>query len=76
MTQTVVEGKSPGELDLKRTSVFIVFGAAYLGVFQWWIQVPILLSLSPVCVCVCVSLPLSVCLQACLFVMQPGGQVP
>merc|ERR1712159_186235 len=39
LTQTAVEGKGPSELDLKRTSVFIVFGAAYLGGFQWWIQV-------------------------------------
>ena len=39
MTQTVVEGKGPMEIDYKRNLVFIVFGAAYLGGFQWWIQV-------------------------------------
>jgi len=39
MTQCVVEGKGITEIDVKRNFVFIVFGAVYLGGFQWWIQV-------------------------------------
>jgi len=39
MTQTVVEKKKWNEIDIKRNLVFVVFGATYLGCFQWWIQV-------------------------------------
>jgi len=39
LTQTTIEGKSLSEVDFKRNLVFIVFGATYLGGFQWWIQV-------------------------------------
>ena len=39
MTQTCVEGKAVTEIDVKRNLVFVVFGAVYLGGFQWWIQV-------------------------------------
>jgi hypothetical protein len=39
MTQTCVDGKSLSQVDVKRNLVFIVFGAVYLGGFQWWIQV-------------------------------------
>jgi hypothetical protein len=73
MTQTVVEGKSLGELDLKRTSVFIVFGAAYLGGFQWWIQVSISLSRS-VYLSVCRSVGRSVLSDfVCVCVCMPAG---
>merc|ERR1711939_851863 len=40
MTQTVVEKKSfPNEIDWKRNASFTVFGFAYLGGFQYWLQV-------------------------------------
>ncbi len=31
--------RPPQQIDWKRNMVFIVFGALYLGCFQWWIQV-------------------------------------
>ena len=34
-----VEGRGFWEIDWKRNVVFLVFGAAYLGGFQYWIQV-------------------------------------
>lgn len=37
--QTVAEGKSFGEIDWKRNGIFVVFGFAYLGGFQWYIMV-------------------------------------
>jgi len=39
MTQMVVEGKKFSEVDFKRNGIFVVFGFAYLGGFQWWIMV-------------------------------------
>ena len=40
MTQTVVEKKSfPNGIDWKRNASFTVFGFAYLGGFQYWLQV-------------------------------------
>ena len=39
MTQMAVEGKSFDQIDWKRNAVFIVFGAGYLGCFQWYLQV-------------------------------------
>lgn len=39
MTQTVAEGKSLKEIDWKRNGVFVVFGFAYLGGFQYWLMV-------------------------------------
>ena len=40
LTQTVVEKKSfPNGIDWKRNASFTVFGFAYLGGFQYWLQV-------------------------------------
>ena len=40
LTQTVVEKKSfPSGIDWKRNASFTVFGFAYLGGFQYWLQV-------------------------------------
>mmetsp|Transcript_41745 Transcript_41745/g.97755 ORF Transcript_41745/g.97755 Transcript_41745/m.97755 type:complete len:264 (-) Transcript_41745:237-1028(-) len=39
MAQVVAEGKKWNEIDWKRNGIFIVFGAAYLGGFQYWIMV-------------------------------------
>lgn len=39
MTQMVAEGKSLDEIDWKRNGIFVVFGFAYLGGFQWWLMV-------------------------------------
>lgn len=39
ITQTTIEQKSFSEIDWRRNGVFVVFGATYLGGFQWWIQV-------------------------------------
>ena len=39
MVQTVVDGKSLAEVDWRRNGIFIVFGAAYLGGFQYWLMV-------------------------------------
>jgi hypothetical protein len=39
MVQTVAEGKSLEEVDWKRNGIFVVFGFAYLGGFQWWLMV-------------------------------------
>lgn len=37
--QTVAERKSFDEIDWKRNGVFVVFGFAYLGGFQYWLMV-------------------------------------
>lgn len=37
--QTAAEGKKFSEIDWKRNSIFVVFGFAYLGGFQWYIMV-------------------------------------
>lgn len=37
--QTVAEGKSFSEIDWRRNGIFVVFGFAYLGGFQWYIMV-------------------------------------
>jgi len=39
MAQTIAEKKSFSEIDWKRNGIFVVFGAAYLGGFQYWIMV-------------------------------------
>lgn len=39
VVQLVAEGKSMSEVDWKRNGIFIVFGAVYLGGFQYWIMV-------------------------------------
>lgn len=39
MVQMVAEGKTLSEVDWKRNGIFVVFGCAYLGGFQWWIMV-------------------------------------
>jgi hypothetical protein len=38
MCQMVAERKSLNEVDWKRNAVFVVFGFAYLGCFQYYIQ--------------------------------------
>jgi len=37
--QTVAERKSFDEIDWKRNGIFVVFGFAYLGGFQYWLMV-------------------------------------
>lgn len=39
MVQTVAERKSLAEVDWKRNAIFVVFGFAYLGGFQWFLMV-------------------------------------
>lgn len=39
LTQTVAERKSLSEVDWKRNGIFVVFGFAYLGGFQWFLMV-------------------------------------
>ena len=39
MTQMVAERKSLSEVDWKRNGIFVVFGFAYLGGFQYWLMV-------------------------------------
>mgnify|MGYP006191179741 CR=1 FL=1 len=40
LTQTVVEKKAfPGDVDWRRNGAFTCFGFAYLGGFQYWLQV-------------------------------------
>jgi len=39
MIQTVADGKSLQEVDWKRNGIFVVFGFAYLGGFQWFLMV-------------------------------------
>lgn len=39
MVQTIAEGKSLSEVDWKRNGIFVVFGFAYLGGFQWFLMV-------------------------------------
>jgi len=39
IAQCVVERKRLEEVDWKRNMVFVLFGAGYLGGFQWWLQV-------------------------------------
>jgi hypothetical protein len=39
MVQKVAEGKSWSEIDWKRNAIFVVFGFAYLGGFQWYLMV-------------------------------------
>eukprot|EP00629_Pelagomonadales_sp_RCC1024_P013226 CAMPEP_0119260354 /NCGR_PEP_ID=MMETSP1329-20130426/778_1 /TAXON_ID=114041 /ORGANISM="Genus nov. species nov., Strain RCC1024" /LENGTH=193 /DNA_ID=CAMNT_0007259777 /DNA_START=132 /DNA_END=713 /DNA_ORIENTATION=+ len=42
MTQTVVEKRGPSEIDWKRNGSFCLFGFAYLGGFQYWMQVNVM----------------------------------
>ena len=39
VAQLVAEGKSFDEVDWKRNFIFVVFGFAYLGAFQYWLMV-------------------------------------
>lgn len=39
LVQMVAEGKSLQEVDWKRNGIFVVFGFAYLGGFQWFLMV-------------------------------------
>lgn len=39
LAQMAAEGKSLGEVDWKRNGIFVVFGFAYLGCFQYWLMV-------------------------------------
>mmetsp|Transcript_52433 Transcript_52433/g.147137 ORF Transcript_52433/g.147137 Transcript_52433/m.147137 type:complete len:259 (-) Transcript_52433:42-818(-) len=39
LAQVVGEQKSLGEVDWKRNAIFVVFGFAYLGCFQYWLMV-------------------------------------
>ena len=39
MAQVVVERKKFEEIDWKRNAIFVVFGFAYLGGFQYWLMV-------------------------------------
>jgi hypothetical protein len=39
MVQTTVEKKSFSEIDVKRNAIFLLFGLAYLGGFQWWLLI-------------------------------------
>jgi len=39
MTQVVAEGKSVDDIDWKRNGLFVIFGFAYLGGFQYWLMV-------------------------------------
>lgn len=39
LCQTVAERKSFDEIDWKRNGIFVVFGFAYLGGFQYWLMI-------------------------------------
>jgi hypothetical protein len=39
VAQMVAERKSLNEVDWKRNAIFVVFGFAYLGGFQYWLMV-------------------------------------
>jgi len=39
VVQTVAERKSLSEVDWRRNGIFVLFGFAYLGGFQWWLMV-------------------------------------
>jgi hypothetical protein len=39
MVQTTVEKKSFSEIDVRRNAIFLLFGLAYLGGFQWWLLI-------------------------------------
>lgn len=39
LVQVVVDKKKPSEIDYKRNAIFVVFGFAYLGGFQYWLLV-------------------------------------
>jgi len=39
IVQMVAEGKSLGEVDWRRNGIFVLFGFAYLGGFQWYLMV-------------------------------------
>jgi hypothetical protein len=39
LAQVVAERKSFNEIDWKRNGIFVVFGFAYLGCFQYWLMV-------------------------------------
>ena len=39
LAQIVAEKKSLHEIDLKRNLIFVVFGFAYLGCFQYWLMI-------------------------------------
>lgn len=39
IVQTIAEGKKLSDVDWRRNGIFVVFGFAYLGGFQWWLMV-------------------------------------
>ena len=39
MVQVVVDGRDLEDIDYKRNAIFVVFGFAYLGGFQYWLMV-------------------------------------
>mmetsp|Transcript_30212 Transcript_30212/g.44646 ORF Transcript_30212/g.44646 Transcript_30212/m.44646 type:complete len:270 (-) Transcript_30212:83-892(-) len=39
MTQVMAEGKSFDEIDWQRNGIFVIFGFAYLGGFQYWLMI-------------------------------------
>ena len=39
VVQVAADGKKFSEIDWKRNGIFVVFGFAYLGCFQWWLMV-------------------------------------
>jgi hypothetical protein len=47
VAQCVIERKSLQEVDWKRNLVFCLFGAVYLGAFQYWYQVNVFKRLFP-----------------------------
>mmetsp|Transcript_31291 Transcript_31291/g.57303 ORF Transcript_31291/g.57303 Transcript_31291/m.57303 type:complete len:261 (-) Transcript_31291:215-997(-) len=47
VTQTVIEKKSLKEVDWQRNSVFMLFGAVYLGGFQYFYQITIFSRIFP-----------------------------
>ena len=47
VAQCAIERKSFSEIDWKRNAVFCLFGAAYLGCFQYWYQVNVFKRLFP-----------------------------
>jgi len=47
MAQMVIERKPFNEVDWQRNFVFCLFGAAYLGMFQYWYQVNIFKRIFP-----------------------------
>jgi hypothetical protein len=47
VAQCALEGRSAEDIDWQRNALFLLFGAAYLGVFQYWYQVKVFTRLFP-----------------------------